>query len=125
MQSWSNISFFSSYRNRKRINCLPSSGISRLLIYLGPDTRLTPNKILRCAYPKILREGRGAWDFWTRPKKCPRCKEHCSRNPKRYDGMPQKKFSKIQNDFFQTAFMSTFLSVFFFFLILKTFCSVF
>ena len=29
--------------------------------------------------------------------------------------MPPKKFSKIQNDFFDTVFMSTFLSVFFFF----------
>ena len=30
--------FFSSYRNWKRINSLQSSGISRLLICLGPDT---------------------------------------------------------------------------------------
>ena len=28
--------------------------------------------------------------------------------------MPPKKFSKIQNDFFDTVFMSTFLFVFFF-----------
>ena len=76
------------------------------------------------SYPKILREGgggRGA--FGTRPKKCPRCKKHCSRSPKRYEGMPPKKFSKIQNNYFDTVFMSTFLFVFFF-LILKTFCSV-
>ena len=38
IQSWSSISFFSSYRNQKRINSLQSSGISRLLICLGPDT---------------------------------------------------------------------------------------
>ena len=53
--------------------------------------------------------------FGTRPKKCPRCKKHCSRNPERYEGMPPKKFSKIQNDFFDTVFMSTFLFVFVFF----------
>ena len=66
------------------------------------------------AYPKILREGRGLGTFGTRPKKCPRCKKHCSRNPKRYEGMPPKEFSKIQNDFFDTVFKSTFLFAFFF-----------
>ena len=35
--------------------------------------------------------------------------KHCSRNPKRYERMPPKKFSKIQNDVFDTVFMSTFL----------------
>ena len=38
--------------------------------------------------------------------------KHCSRNPKRYELMPPKKFSKIQNDFFDTVFMSTFLFFF-------------
>ena len=41
----------------------------------------------------------GLGTFGKRPKKCLRCKKHCSRNPKRYEGMPPKKFSKIQNDF--------------------------
>ena len=50
--------------------------------------------------------------FGTRPIKCPRCKKHCSRKPKRYESMPPKKFSKIQNDFFDTVFMSKFLFVF-------------
>ena len=61
------------------------------------------------------RTGGGGWGlgtFGTRPKKCPRCKKHCSMNPKRYEGMPPKKFSKIQNDFSETVFMSTFLFVF-------------
>ena len=50
--------------------------------------------------------------FGTRSKKCPKCKKFCSRKPKRYEGMPPKKFSKIQNDFFDTVFMSKFLFVF-------------
>ena len=58
------------------------------------------------AYPKISREG---GDFWYKAEKCPRCKKHCSRSPNGYEGMPPKKFSKIQNDFFDTVCMSTFL----------------
>ena len=49
--------------------------------------------------------------FSTRLTKCPRCKKHCSG----YEGMLPKKFSKVQNDFFDSVYMSTFL----FFLILK------
>ena len=58
---------------------------------------------------------RGAGTFGTRLKKCPRCKKHCSMNPKRYEGMSPKKFSKIQSDFFDTVFMSTSLFVLFYF----------
>ena len=56
--------------------------------------------------------GGGGGACGTRPKKCPRCKKHCSRSPKGYEGMPPKTFSKIQNDFFDTVFMSTFLFFF-------------
>ena len=52
------------------------------------------------------RKGRA---FGTRPTKCPRCKKPCSG----YEGMPPKKFSKIQNDFFDFVCISTFLFFYF------------
>ena len=55
-------------------------------------------------------EGRGR-TFGTKTKKCQRCKKHCSKSPKGYEGMPPKKISNIRNYCFDTVYMSTFLFI--------------
>ena len=55
---------------------------------------------------KNFKGSQGGRGFWCEAEKRPRCKKHCSGSP---EGMPPKKFSKIQNDFFDTVYMSTFL----------------
>ena len=57
-------------------------------------------------YPKILRERGGGRDFWYEAEKMSEMQETLFWEPIRYEGMPPKKFSNIQNDFFDTVYIS-------------------